>query len=221
MHSPFVSILIPAYNEENSIDALVTQILKLYPDAETLVIDDGSGDQTAERARQAGAWVICHGSNRGYGASLKTGLTQAKGEVAVFFDAEGEHDPHDIGRLLKAMENADMAVGARADPLRKAFNRVGKRILTRLAELLIQRSIPDLNAGLLAVTRETALEFISKLPDGFSLTTTLTLFMFRNGYRITYLPVRVRPPKSPSRVGMKDFFKTFFRIVKIAKSPCH
>src|SRR4030095_1219612 len=122
MSTPSVSILIPAYNEENSIGELIAQIRQLHPDAETLVIDDGSTDETVALARAAGAVVIGHGRNRGYGASLKSGITEARGEVLVFFDADGEHDPCDIARLLEAMESADMAVGARTKHGRTPIN---------------------------------------------------------------------------------------------------
>src|SRR5262245_12713871 len=111
---PHVSILIPAYHVEKTIAGIVRQIRSLYPDEELLVIDDGSSDRTAPEARKAGGRVLGHPFHRGYGAALKTGLLKAQGEIVVFFDGDGEHHPKDIQGLLDAMEEADMAVGARS-----------------------------------------------------------------------------------------------------------
>ena len=213
--SPHVSILIPAYHVEKTIAGIVHRIRSLYPGHEILVIDDGSSDRTADEAQKAGAFVLSHPFNRGYGAALKTGLRRARGEIVVFLDGDGEHHPEDIQRLLNAMEEAHMAVGARAILYRGPLKRWGKWILTQTAQIIVQKKIPDLNSGLRALRRPLALRFLSRLPDGFSLTTTLTLLMFRGGYRVCYLPIRVSPRVGESTVRPLDFFKTFFRILKV------
>jgi len=109
-----VSIIIPAFNEAQAIGDLVAQIKKLYPDAETIVLDDGSTDGTAQVARDAGAIVYSHPYNIGNGGAVKSGIRLASGGVVVFMDGDGQHDPKDIGRLLKCFPDYDMVVGSRA-----------------------------------------------------------------------------------------------------------
>ncbi|MFO1520056.1 MAG: glycosyltransferase family 2 protein [bacterium] len=220
MHPPVhVSILIPAYNEERSVGKVVGQVKSLYPDFELIVINDGSDDRTAEEAEKAGGRVRSHPARRGYGASLKTGLQEASGEIAVFMDADGEHKAEDVKRLVEQMKDFDMVVGARQNPAGGPTRRAGKKILFALAGALAKRKIPDLNSGFRALRRNLALPLLHRFPDGFSLSTTLTLLFFKKGYRVGYLPIEVSPRVGESKVKMRDFFKTLYRILKISLHP--
>jgi glycosyltransferase involved in cell wall biosynthesis len=215
MDAPPDTILIPAFNEAASIDKVIRKIRELCPRQEILVINDGSTDGTEAAARQAGARVINHPYNMGYGAAIKTGVRHARGAHLVFFDADGQHDPKDIPRLLEALGQSDMAVGARPVGTGAWGRRSGKWFLYRVANYLVGRSIPDLNSGLRAIRRSLALQFIHLLPNGFSLSTTLTLALFRSGYRVSYLPIQVQERVGKSTVSPVDFFKTLFLILRM------
>jgi hypothetical protein len=117
-----------------------------------------------------------------------------------------------VARLLEALSSAEMAVGARSPKADPWLRRSGKRILSYFADRAAGCKIPDFNSGLRALRKEKALPLLSLLPDGFSLTTTITLLFFQKGYRVEYLPIEVRPSLSPSKVRWRDFFKTLFLI---------
>ena len=149
MHLEF-SVVIPAFREEGAIGDVVRGLAEVLPRTSTsfeiLVIDDGSDDRTAERARAAGARVITHPYNKGYGASLKTGIRAAKGHTVVFMDADGQHRSEDLARLLSNRERYDMVVGQRkgtaGSPL---WRKPGKRVLTWVVNRLAGRRIPLLS----------------------------------------------------------------------------
>lgn len=209
------TIIIPAYNEVESIGPVVAGIRTERPEDEILVVNDASTDQTGPAARRAGATVIDHPANLGYGGALKTGIRQARHEVLVFFDADRQHSPHDISRLLEALEISDMVVGERPRGSGSLGRRSGKWFLHRLADYLAGRKIPDLNSGLRALRRSLALQFMHLFPDGFSLTTTLTLSLMSSGYRVTYIPIEAPKRVGKSTVSPKDFFKTMFLILRM------
>ncbi len=215
MSSTAVSILVPAYNEEKAITQVIERLKKMRPNDEILVIDDASRDRTGELARQAGARVIRHPYNLGYGGALKTGIRHARHEHLLFFDADDQHDPEDIQPLVDALRNTDMVVGARPKGSGALYRRSGKWFLLKVANYLVGRSIPDLNSGLRAIRRRVALQFIHLLPDGFSLTTTITLALMRSGYMVQYIPIRVQPRIGHSTVSLKDFFRTLFLILRM------
>jgi len=213
-----VSIVIPAFNEEEGLGA-VLDALRPWQEggAEIIVVDDGSTDRTAQVASSRGARVIRHRNNKGYGAALKAGIRAADREIVVTFDADGQFDTADIGRLVEALEHSDMVVGVRpkgagSPTLRKP----GKWLLARTANYLAQTDIPDLNCGFRTLPTETALKFLNLLPNGFSFTTTLTLAMFKDGYNVDYIPVTVRPRRTgKSSVRVADGFNTLLLIVRI------
>lgn len=210
-----ISIIVPAFNEEKSIAVVVDRLKSERPGDEILVIDDASRDKTAELAKAAGARVVRHPYNLGYGGALKTGIRHARNEILMFFDADDQHDPKDIGSIVKGLQNSDMAVGARPRSSGALYRRSGKWFLKRVANYLVGRSIPDLNSGLRAIRRNLALQFLHLLPDGFSLTTTITLALMRSGYMVTYVPIEYRERVGKSTVSFKDFFKTLFLIVRM------
>ena len=191
-----LSIVVPAYNEATGLGEVLHHLceLEIENDVEIIVIDDGSDDQTGEIARQFSAVkLIRHPQNRGYGASLKTGIRHAKGELICITDADGTYPNDRIPALVRQMNDhgCDMIVGARigdsvAIPL---IRRPAKWIITRLASYVAGIDIPDLNSGLRVFPRETVLNFFEILPDGFSFTTTITLGMLTNGYDVEYVPI--------------------------------
>lgn len=213
--SPFISILIPAYNEEKSITGVIERLKADRPGDEILVIDDASQDKTANRAEAAGARVIRHQFNLGYGGALKTGIRHARHEILMFFDADDQHDPKYINPIVAALESSDMAVGARPKGSGSLHRRSGKWILGRVANYLVGQPIPDLNSGLRAIRKNLALQFHHLLPNSFSLTTTLTLALLRSGYQVAYVPIDVRERIGKSTVSLKDFFRTLFLIVRM------
>ncbi len=217
MQSP-ISIIIPVYNEEAVIGSVLEGLREWRARAEIIVIDDCSTDHSAEIAERAGVRVIRHRVNKGYGAALKTGIRAAMGDVIVMMDADGEHNAAQISRLLDAMSDNDMVVGARAKgshaPL---IRRPGKWILSKVANYLAQTDIPDLNSGFRAFRKDVAKLFLHILPNGFSFTTTLTLALFKEGYNTAYVPITTTPRVgSPSTVNpIRDGVSTLMLIIRI------
>jgi len=215
MNFPPITIIIPAFNEEKAVAGVIQRLKSARPGDEILVVDDASRDQTAKLAEEAGARVVRHQVNLGYGGALKTGIRHARHELLMFFDADDQHDPQDIEAIVSALKDSDMAVGARPKNSGAFYRRSGKWFLYRVANYLVGRKIPDLNSGLRAIRRSLALQFIHLLPNGFSLTTTITLALMRSGYQVSYVPIQVKDRIGKSTVSLKDFFRTLFLIVRM------
>lgn len=201
-----ISIVIPAYNEESGIPGVVAElqrVLREYPTAaEIIVVDDGSTDQTSRVAALAGARVMRHRSNRGYGAALKTGIAAASHETVTIIDADGTYPADCIPALLAALERADMVVGSRVNPGARIplLRRPAKWLLNRLANYLSNARIPDLNSGLRAFRRNVVMQYFPILPDQFSWTTTITLAMHCDKYAVKYVPIDYRARKGRSKI---------------------
>jgi glycosyltransferase involved in cell wall biosynthesis len=191
---PFsVTVVIPAYNEEHGIAAVVTNIRAALPDAEVLVIDDASADATAEQAREAAARVLRHPLNKGNGAAVKTGIRNATGDVILLMDADGQMDPRYIPAILgKLAEGYDMVVGARTPDTQgdTLFRRLGNRALDGLGSYLVETQVQDLTSGYRAMRREVIMEFIHLLPNRYSYPTTSTLALAKAGYSVGFVPIR-------------------------------
>ena len=201
-----VSIVIPAFNEEHGVGPVVTELRSVLSQrgitAEILVVDDGSADKTAEMAAAAGARVLRHRSNRGYGAALKSGIAAASHTFVVITDADGTYPCEYIPEMLARLAAADMVVGARIGRNVKIplVRRPAKWALNRLANYMTNSKIPDLNSGLRAFRRELAMQYFSILPDQFSWTTTITLAMHCDKYAVAYLPIDYRQRKGRSKI---------------------
>ena len=216
-----VSVLIPAYNEEESIAATVAAIRQhaaCVRELEIIVINDGSRDRTGEIARTLPVTLIEHEVNTGYGSALKDGLRQAKHEFILIADADGTYPLEDIPRLLEDAAQYAMVVGARTGavvripPLRKP----GKWIITRLAEYLSNRKIPDLNSGFRVFRKDVALRFLTLYPDGFSFTTTITLAMLTNHYKVKFIPINYHRRTGKSSIKpLRDFTNFTILIIRI------
>jgi glycosyltransferase involved in cell wall biosynthesis len=188
-----LTVVIPAYNEGDAVYKVINKVRELRPRAEILVVDDGSKDNTAEVARSAGARVVVHPYNKGNGAAVKTGLRNATGDVVLLLDADGQHPPEDIERVLEPIGEYDLVVGARTRDSESARIRdFGNFIFNRLATYLSGREIPDLTSGFRAMKREMIMEFIHLLPNLYSYPTTSTLAFIKAGYNVRFVPIRAR-----------------------------
>jgi glycosyltransferase involved in cell wall biosynthesis len=200
--APKASIVIPAFNEFDSIGGVIDGFAALGGDYQIIVVNDGSTDGTGEILNgRPGLTVIHHKQNLGYGASLMTGIREARSEIIVTFDADGQHDHKDVVRLLDEIEDSAMVVGARTSgSYFDASRSIGRRILFWIANFWTRSKIPDINSGLRAFRRSYALRYEALLPSGFSFTTTLTLAMLKEKYPVRFVPIVVR-----KRIGKSTF----------------
>ena len=214
-----LSIVIPARNEGSSIGVLVASIREVYPLVEIIVVNDGSSDETEKIAAAAGAKVISQPYSKGNGAAIKSGARAARGDIIVFMDADGQHRPEDLPRLLTKMaEGYDMVVGARSSKSQSNYKRaLGNFLYNRLATSMVGHPIEDLTSGFRAVRRELFLRFLYLLPNGFSYPTTITMAFFRAGYSVTYLPIVANKREGGSHINVvRDGVKFFLIIFKVA-----
>ena len=214
-----LSIILPARNEAGAVGRTVAGIRALYPDAEILVVNDGSTDDTAVVAAQAGAQVISKPYGMGNGAAIKTGARAARGDVLVFMDADGQHDPADIPRLLaKLDEGYDMAVGARGDGSQASVGRgLANSLYNRLATWMTNHAVADLTSGFRAAKAGKFREFIHLLPNGFSYPTTSTMAFFRSAYPVAYVPIVASRRVGKSHIRpLRDGVRFLLIIFKIA-----
>jgi glycosyltransferase involved in cell wall biosynthesis len=188
-----VTVVIPAFNEAGRIAEVVRELREAIPGIGVLVVDDGSSDATGPIALQAGAKVVVHRRNRGYGAALKTGIQTVSTPYVALYDADGQHRPQDLREMLAVGRQADLVIGARdRNSFRQMDRRPGKWLLGRVANLLTGQKIPDLNSGLRVMRRSVILRYLHLLPNGFSASTTTTICMFQRGYDVKFVPVTVR-----------------------------
>jgi len=216
-----ISVILPAKNEADGLRLVLPRLSEHLPGAEVIVVDDGSTDATASVAAGFGARVVSSPYPMGNGAAIKRGARAANGDVLVFMDADGQHDPAQIPLLLERLEAGfDMAVGARgrggqANAGRGAAN----AFYNRLASWMTGHRVHDLTSGFRAVRADKFLEMLHLLPNGFSYPTTSTMAFFRSAYPVAYVPVEVarRIGKShirPLRDGAR-FLLIIFRIATL------
>ncbi len=214
-----LSIVIPARNESTAIGKVVRTAKSEYPDAEIIVVDDGSSDATARTAEEAGAMVIRHPESLGNGAAVKSGARAARGEILALMDGDGQHDPREIGRLLEKLDQGyEMAVGARDSGSHASIGRLfGNKLYNELASRLSGRRITDLTSGFRLVRAELFRKFLYLLPNGFSYPTTITMAFLRSGYAICFEPITVSERSGKSHIRpIRDGVRFFAIIFKIA-----
>ncbi len=218
-NSVALSIVIPAKNESAAISKVVRTARSEYPDAEIIVVDDGSADATARIAEEAGAMVIRHPESLGNGAAVKSGARAARGEILALMDGDGQHDPREIGRLLAKLDQGyDMAVGARDSGSHASIGRLfGNKLYNVLASRLSGREITDLTSGFRLVRAELFKRFLYLLPNGFSYPTTITMAFLRSGYPVCFEPITAAERSGKSHIRpIRDGVRFFAIIFKIA-----
>ncbi|RKZ37204.1 MAG: glycosyltransferase family 2 protein [Gammaproteobacteria bacterium] len=210
-----LSVIIPAKNESVGLRKILPALREAYPDAQVLIVDDGSTDDTADYAREQGCDVLSMRYSAGNGAAIKAGLRAAKGEIVVCMDGEGQHDPADIPRLLEKLQQGyDMAVGARDVGSHASLpRRFGNAVYNILAGWITGQQILDLTSGFRAVRANHFREFLSLLPNGFSYPTTVTMAFFRSGYPVAYVPVAARQREGRSHIRLARDGVRFFMII--------
>jgi len=214
-----VSVVIPAYNEEGAIGAVVRAVSAGAPWHEVLVVDDGSSDGTAAAAEEAGARVIRHPYNKGNGAAVKTGIREAAGAVVLLLDADGQHPPETALTLVEAVGRFDMVIGARAGADQAWLRAFGNAVLKSFASWLTGRPIPDLTSGFRAARRDRLLEILHLLPNGFSYPTTSCLALMKAGHSVAFIPVKARRREGkgklrPFREGVR-FLLIILKVVTL------
>jgi glycosyltransferase involved in cell wall biosynthesis len=214
MNAAATSVIVPAFNEGASIGPLITELRAAAEWHEILVVDDGSRDETAERARAAGARVIPHPYNKGNGAAVKTGIRHAAGQFILIIDADGQHRPADALRLVAHLDSYDLVVGARsAETQATAVRRYGNAVLNWTASYLTERPIPDLTSGFRAARRSCLVEFLHLLPNGFSTPTTTTLAFLKAGYNVRFEPIDAERRQGQSKIRLGSDGVSFMLIL--------
>jgi glycosyltransferase involved in cell wall biosynthesis len=216
-----LSIIIPAKNEAAIIGDVVSSVRGIYADAEILVVDDGSTDETANLAKRAGATVVNHPVSLGNGAAIKAGARAANGKILVMMDGDGQHKAEDIPALLaKLDEGYGMAIGARDSGSHAGIGRLAANGLYNVfASMISGHRIPDLTSGFRAVRADLFKRFLYLLPNGFSYPTTITMAFLRSGFPVTFVPIKAleRTGKShirPIRDGLR-FLAIIFKIATL------
>jgi glycosyltransferase involved in cell wall biosynthesis len=218
-HQPKLTIIMPAFNEAASIERVIMDVKSVCSDflEEIIVIDDGSHDATIQKAKQAGARVIQHYRNLGYGASLKTGIRAAKTDLILTMDSDGQHLAEDIVRLWEGRDGQDMVVGERTQLLHSSLWRMpGKWLLGLMADYLTQQKIPDLNSGLRIMQRDIIARYLHLCPSGFSFSTTCTMVFFNRGYQVKYIPIKSHKRKGKSTVSLGTGLNAIILILRIS-----
>jgi glycosyltransferase involved in cell wall biosynthesis len=218
MQASAISFIIPVYNEIGSIESLTDGLCVFNTTYEIIVVDDGSKERSDTCCGSGRVHVIRHPYNIGSGAAIKSGIRAAKGDVLVFMDGDGQHDPADIPKLLEHIDRYDMVVGARTRGQQASWGRgVMNRIYNRLASYVTGFKVQDLTSGFRAIRAERARELLPLLPNRYSWPTTMTLVLLRSGFSIKYVPVNVRPRQhGKSRIKpLRDGARFFMIILKI------
>jgi glycosyltransferase involved in cell wall biosynthesis len=214
-----VSVVIPAFNEEEAVARVVEGLEAGGPWLEVLVVDDGSADQTAARAEAAGARVVRHPYNKGNGAAVKTGIREARGSAILLMDADGQHDPEEARRLVEPIGLFDMVIGSRSSRDQTLTRALGNAVFKSLASWLTGREIPDLTSGFRAASRPRMLEVLHLLPNRFSYPTTSCLAFLKAGLNVGFVPVKARPRLGTSKIrAARDgvrFVLIIFKIVTL------
>jgi glycosyltransferase involved in cell wall biosynthesis len=214
-----ISIILPARNEAAGLRALLPELTAMLPGAEIIVVNDGSTDDTVAVCHQYGVKVVTHPYGMGNGAAVKSGARAAQGDILLFMDADGQHQPQDIPLLLEKLDQGyDMVVGARSRRSQAGMHRAAANgFYNRLASWMVGQKVDDLTSGFRAVRAKKFRKFLYMLPNGFSYPTTITMSFFRAGYAVGYVPIH-----APKRIGnsshmriMRDGVRFLLIIFKI------
>ncbi len=215
-----ISVILPAKNEAEGLRQTLPRLRTVQPGAELIVVDDGSSDDTAAVAIELGAKVLSSPYSMGNGAAIKRGARAATGDILVFMDADGQHDPGEIDSLLERLgQGYEMVVGARDSSGQASAGRsLANRLYNRLASWMTGHHVADLTSGFRVVRASRFREFLHLLPNGFSYPTTSTMAFFRSAYPVAYVPIRVaRRVGNDSHIRpVRDGIRFLLIIFKIA-----
>ena len=214
-----ISLILPAKNEADGLRKALPGVRQILPEAEIIVVDDGSTDDTARVARELGATVLSSPYSMGNGAAIKRGARAASGEILMFMDADGQHNVNLIPKVLaKLDEGYDMVVGARGWDGQASVGRgVANGLYNRIASFMTGHRVADLTSGFRAVRAEKFKEFLYLLPNGFSYPTTITMAFFRSAYPVAYVPIPVAQRIGSSHIRpLRDGVRFLLIIFKIA-----
>ena len=214
-----ISVVIPARNEAEGLATLLPQLVGLLPDAQIIVVDDGSTDDTTGVCAGLKVKRVSHPYPKGNGAAIKTGARAARGDVILFMDADGQHQPEDIPAMLQKFdEGYDMVVGARQSGSQAGMHRaVANDVFSRFASWMVMQPIADLTSGFRVVRTARFRQFVYLLPNGFSYPTTITMSFFRAGYSVAYVPIHSpRRSSGNSHIHpLRDGVRFLLIIIKI------
>jgi glycosyltransferase involved in cell wall biosynthesis len=216
-----ISIIIPALNEEQSIVKVIDEIQEVCKNQnivyEIIVVDDGSTDQTASTLSDKPVQLLRHPENRGYGASIKTGVLAARYAWILITDADGTSPVSEIPKLLENSDHYDMIVGSRTgeDVNIPLIRKPAKWLLNNLANFMVETHIPDLNSGFRLFRKSSFLRFVNIYPAGFSLTTTITLALLSNNHPVRYVPVNYYKRQGRSKIRpLQDTYNFFLLVLR-------
>jgi glycosyltransferase involved in cell wall biosynthesis len=212
-----ISIVVPAFNEQDAIGPLVDRLREAGAWHEILVVDDGSTDDTAARAQAAGATLVRHPYNKGNGAAVKSGIRKATGEFILIIDGDGQHRTGDARRITARLGEYDLVIGARSAGTQATRARLlGNSALNWLASYMTGRHVPDLTSGFRGARASCLREFLHLLPNGFSTPTTTTLAFIKAGYNVTFEPIDAETRAGASKIKLaRDGVKFLLIVLKI------
>jgi len=213
-----LSIIIPAKNEAEGLGMILPDLTRLYPDAEILVVNDGSTDDTNSVCNVYNVTQVKIPIPMGNGAAIKAGTRASSGDILIFLDADGQHRPNDISRLLKKLdEGFDMVVGARSTSSQASIGRLCANVFYNwFASKMVGQKIEDLTSGFRAVKTHKFRQFLHLLPNGFSYPTTCTMAFFRSGYPVGYVPIEAKQRIGKSHIKLiKDGVRFLLILFKI------
>lgn len=214
-----LSIILPAKNEAPALTELLPRLRAMHPGAEIIVVDDGSTDNTPAVCARSSVKCLTSPYSMGNGAAIKRGARVATGEILIFMDGDGQHDPADVVRLIEKLESGyDMAVGARDWGSQAGVGRgIANTLYNWLATQMTGHAVADLTSGFRAVKADRFQEFLYLLPNGFSYPTTSTMAFFRSAYPVAYVPIKAAQRVGKSHIRpLRDGLRFLLIIFKIA-----
>jgi len=219
-NKPAYSVVIPAYNEAEGLKNLLERMVRdgYHKQFEIIIVNDGSTDDTGSIAASFPVKVVHHGGNKGYGASLKTGIRKATGDYVITMDSDGQHDPAYLEEMARMLVDHEMVIGTRSAASHQVKTRqAGKRVIRWVGEYLVEQKLPDYNSGFRGFNRNLIAGMLHIMPNGFSFSTTSTLAFLKEGYDIGTMTIDVAPRqgRASSVKFLKDGPKTMMLILRI------
>jgi len=213
-----ISVLIPVYNEENTVKEAIERVAAVDLEKEIIVVDDCSSDRTPQivsALKQQGLVVITHDRNRGKGAAVRTALAAASGDAVIIQDADLEYDPEDFHRLVAPLLQGDAKVvyGVRSLAAQKWHMRWGNRLLTMIANLLYGARLQDMETCYKLLTRE-VVDGVELRSNGFDMEAEITAKVLKRGYDIYQVPIWYSP-RADKKLTPLDGLPTLWALIKL------